>query len=267
MRFLKKFSSTSRDTVPAVEQQPDGRVYAVGDIHGRLDLLEQLLDQIEADIRSRPERKTYIVFLGDFIDRGPDSAGVIEKLRTYEPPFAKPIFIAGNHEEALLRVLAGEKSILRDWLNFGGAECAESYGLNPERLERTPSAVVLEKLREAVPNAHVDFLEDLADTFRFGSYLFVHAGIRPGIELFHQDQFDLRWIREPFLSHEEDHGMMVIHGHTIVDEVDERPNRICIDTGAYRTGVLTAVGIEDGDRWYLRATGTKDGRPDKVSEQ
>lgn len=256
MRFLKNFSNTARDIAqPSPAAGPaDSRLYAVGDIHGRRDLLEQLLDAIEADVSSRPPRKTYIVFLGDFIDRGPDSAGVIETLRTYSPSFAKPIFIAGNHEEVFFRILGGEQGVLRDWLNFGGAECAQSYGLDPKRLERLEPAAAIEQLRKAVPESHVEFFDGLADTFRFGSYLFVHAGIRPGVELFEQDQFDLRWIREPFLSHGQEHGMIVVHGHTIVSEVDERANRICIDTGAYRTGRLTALGIEGTDRWYLSAT-------------
>jgi len=265
MRFLKKLSNTSKPGNRPAGGQPGCRAYAVGDVHGRLDLLEQLLEMIEADAVKRPERKTYIVFLGDFIDRGPASAGVVEKLRTYSPSFAKPIFIAGNHEEVFLRVLGGEDRILRDWLNFGGAECVQSYGIDPEKLGRLEPAAAIKRLREAMPKAHVEFLESLADTFRFGSYLFVHAGIRPGIELMHQDQFDLRWIREPFLSDEEEHGMIVVHGHTIVPDVEERANRICIDTGAYRTGVLTAIGLEEAERWYLSATGKKEPRGSEVA--
>lgn len=253
MRFLRKLPGISRTGALPPAGPPGRRAYAVGDIHGRLDLLEQLLDTIEADASKLPGCKTYIVFLGDFIDRGPESAGVLERLRTYAPAFAQPVFIAGNHEEVFLRVLGGDEKVFGDWLNFGGAECVRSYGLDPEQLSRQERATAIARLRAAVPETHVEFLNGLADSFSFGSYLFVHAGIRPGIELAEQDQFDLRWIREPFLSHEDEHGVVVVHGHTIVAEVEDRGNRICIDTGAYDTGVLTAVGIEETQRWYLRA--------------
>lgn len=230
----------------------------MGDIHGRIDLLDQMLALIEADCASRSPKETYIVFLGDLIDRGPDSAAVVERLRTYAPEFAKPIFIAGNHEEVYLRILGGEIEILPDWLQFGGGECIQSYGLDPAALGRMEPGSALEKLKAAVPQAHIDFVESFCDTFRFGDYLFVHAGIRPGIDLVEQDPFDLRWIREPFLSGKEEHGLLVVHGHTIVAAVDERPNRIGIDTGAYRSGVLTVLAVEDGERRYLATAADAD---------
>ncbi|HWT13573.1 MAG TPA: metallophosphoesterase family protein [Allosphingosinicella sp.] len=236
---------------PAPRGKDGARAYAVGDIHGCLDLLDALLARIEEDSASRPPRKTFVVFLGDLIDRGPASAGVVERLLNYRPAFATPVFLAGNHEEILLRVLGGEPEILADWLKFGGAECVESYGVDAGALKRMEPAAAVELLRTRMPRAHLDFLDGFADTFRFGDYLFVHAGIRPGIDLAHQDQFDLRWIREPFLSDDEQHGLVVVHGHTIVDEVEERANRIGVDTGAYRNGVLTALAIEDDRRWYL----------------
>jgi serine/threonine protein phosphatase 1 len=234
------------------------RAYAVGDIHGRLDLLELLLAEIAEDARARPSKRTYIIFLGDLIDRGPDSAGVVERLRNYRPDFATPIFLAGNHEEVMLRVLRGEPDILSDWLKFGGAECLASYGIDAGTLKRMAPDNAAELLQSKVPSTHIDFLEGFADTFRFGDYLFVHAGIRPGIPLAEQDQFDLRWIREPFLSGSHEHGPIVVHGHTIVRQVEERAHRICIDTGAYHSGILTAVGIEDDQRWYLSVTGQPD---------
>ena len=227
------------------------RAYAIGDIHGCLDLLDALLERIEADAAARSPKRTWIVFLGDLIDRGPDSAGVIERLRDYRPDFATPVFLAGNHEEVLLRTLGGEPEILADWLKFGGAECVASYGLDADSLKRMQPAEAAAKIRERIPAAHHEFLESFADTFRFGDYLFVHAGIRPGVELEQQDQFDLRWIREPFLSDEEEHGVVVVHGHTIANRVEERRNRIGLDTGAYQSGVLTAMGVEDDERWFL----------------
>jgi serine/threonine protein phosphatase 1 len=227
------------------------RAYAVGDIHGRLDLLERILALIERDIASRPPRKNYVVFLGDLIDRGPESAGVVERLRGWRPSFARPVFLAGNHEEVLLRIVGGDASVVADWLRFGGAECAASYGIDVDFLRRAEDCEAQRRVRESIPRAHVEFIESFADTFRFGDYLFVHAGIRPGVAVEDQARPDLRWIREPFLSDAKEHGVVVVHGHTIVAEVDERPNRIAIDTGAYQSGVLTALAIEDGERWRL----------------
>ena len=227
------------------------RAYAVGDIHGRLDLLNLLIEKIERDIEARPPVKTFIIFLGDLVDRGPDSAGVVERLRTYKPAGATAIFLGGNHEEVLLRILAGDRGILPSWLKFGGAECAESYGMDPVALRRLDEDSAIALLQAKIPRAHREFLEGFADTFRFGDYLYVHAGIRPGIGLDEQDRSDLRWIREPFLGDAKEHGFVVVHGHTIVPRVEERRNRIAIDTGAYHSGVLTALAVEDDQRWYL----------------
>ena len=231
------------------------RAYAIGDVHGRLDLLEDVLAKIAADSRARRPARTTIVFLGDLIDRGPQSAQVVERLRTYQPGFAKLVFLMGNHEEVLLRIMAGETDIVPDWLRFGGAECAQSYGLDPVDLETREPAAALRLLRGAIPKEHLKFLSSFADTASFGKYLFVHAGIRPGVPLSQQSAPDLRWIREPFLDDGSDHGRIVIHGHTISEEVDERSNRIGLDTGAYWTGVLTAVGLEEDERWFLQTAG------------
>jgi serine/threonine protein phosphatase 1 len=227
------------------------RAYVVGDIHGHLDLLDRLLTKIHRDLDDRPARKTLLVFVGDLIDRGPSSAQVIERLRTYRWPGVQPIFLLGNHEEVLLRILGGDTSPIASWLKFGGAQCIASYGADPEELARSSDAAVLNTVRRAIPKAHVEFLKSFADTCRFGDYLFVHAGIRPGVELDLQSQSDLRWIRAPFLSDDSDHGFVVVHGHTITKGVDECANRIGIDTGAYRTGVLTAIAIEGEKRWFL----------------
>jgi serine/threonine protein phosphatase 1 len=233
------------------------RAYAVGDIHGRLDLLDDLLRRIEADNAKRPPARVAIIFLGDLIDRGPQSAQVVERLRRYRPTFAKTVFLMGNHEEVLLRILSGETGILADWLRFGGAECARSYGMDPEKMETGGGTSAVKRLLEAIPKEHAMFLESFVDTASFGKYLFVHAGIRPGVPLSHQQPQDLRWIRLPFLDDETDHGYVVVHGHTITEAVDERKNRIGLDTGAYRTGVLTALGLEANERWFLQ-TGTSD---------
>lgn len=252
MNIFRKLSRrlVATDTKTA-RGKAGARAYAVGDIHGRLDLLNALLARIEADIAERPKVNSFIVFLGDLVDRGPDSAGVVERLRTYRADGARAVFLAGNHEEILLRLLAGEAGILKSWLKFGGAECAQSYGIDVEELKRLDERSALDMIARNVPKAHREFLNSFGDTFRFGDYLFVHAGIRPGLPLDEQERGDLRWIRDPFLSDEKEHGFVVVHGHTIVPEVEERRNRIGIDTGAYRSGILTALAIEDDQRWYL----------------
>jgi serine/threonine protein phosphatase 1 len=227
------------------------RAYGVGDVHGRLDLLDQLLAKIEADIAARAPSQNLVVFLGDLIDRGPQSAEVVERLRTWQPRDAKAVFLCGNHEEVMLRVLTAEPAILSDWLRFGGSECLASYGLSPTSIKNKSEPEALAAIRAAVPTEHKAFLETFADTFRFGDYLFVHAGIRPGIEVAAQTEQDLRWIRDPFLDDPSDHGFVVVHGHTISEEVDERANRIGVDTGAYRTGLLTALAIEGDLRWHI----------------
>lgn len=244
------------------------RAYAVGDVHGRLDLLDQMLSMVEADVRGRPGAKTVIVFLGDLVDRGPDSAQVVERLRLYSPAHADTIFLMGNHEEVMLRVLDGDGPLLRDWMKFGGAECVRSYGIDPAELIRLDTDRALATLKNAIPDAHVDFLRSFGDTLSFGSYLLVHAGIRPGVTLSEQAQTDLRWIRQPFLDDPRDHGFVVVHGHTITPQVEQCGNRIALDTGAYKSGVLTALGIEGARRWLLQTDGDTIARSelDRVSK-
>jgi len=221
-------------------------------VHGRLDLLEQLLSEIERDRSERPTPKTLLVFLGDLIDRGPHSAQVIERLRTYSSDDARTVFLLGNHEEVLLRILDGDTSLIPSWLQFGGRQCLQSYGADSRRIALETDEKALEIIRGVIPEAHVAFLNSFIDSCRFGDYLFVHAGIRPGVAIDDQQQSDLRWIREPFLFDDTDHGCVVVHGHTICDEVEERPNRIGVDTGAYRTGILTALVVEGNERRYLQ---------------
>lgn len=229
------------------------RAYAIGDVHGRLDLLDGLLQQIEADHRARGGSATsLLIFLGDLIDRGPHSREVVERVRSGALPGFRSYALLGNHEEVLLRLLDGEEGLLREWLGFGGVECLASYGLDGGALLAMPEHSAVQKVRQVIPAEHQSFLREMGDTFRFGDYLLVHAGIRPGIPLQDQAPVDLRWIRQPFLSDRRDHGMMIVHGHTISPMVDERPNRIGIDTGAYRHGVLTALAIEGSERWVLQ---------------
>lgn len=229
----------------------DWRAYVIGDVHGRLDLLELLLAKIHAELERDGTRKALLVFVGDLIDRGPASAQVVERLRTYRRDGVRTMFLLGNHEEVLLRILSGESELIDKWRTFGGGECLRSYSVEPQRFAGRSEVEALEIVRQAIPDEHRHFLADFVDTCRFGDYLFVHAGIRPGVEIERQRQSDLRWIREPFLLDDSDHGVVVVHGHTISAEVQVRKNRIGIDTGAYRTGVLTALAIDGQESWCL----------------
>jgi serine/threonine protein phosphatase 1 len=163
------------------------------------------------------------------------------------------VALCGNHEEVLRRLLEGEQGLLEQWLHFGGDSCVRSYGANPAELRSLSEGEALRRLRELIPAGHWHFMADMADTFRFGDYLFVHAGLRPGVPLDDQTPRDLRWIREAFLDDPRDHGMVVVHGHTISETAEQRPNRIGIDTGAYHSGVLTALGVDHTGHWLLQS--------------
>lgn len=230
---------------------PNTRAYAIGDVHGRLDLLKRLLAKIEQDRRQRPCDRDYIIFLGDLIDRGPNSREVIDYLIEIRGTLPRPIFLAGNHEEMLLRILDKDGAQLPEWMNFGGKECVESYGLNASALLKLDTARAQAAIRAAIPAQHLAFIADFPDSFLLGDYLFVHAGIRPGIALEEQVIADLHWIREDFLTSPARFPFMVVHGHTISRGPDEQSNRIGIDTGAYLTGVLTALCVIDTERYYL----------------
>ncbi|RIJ29210.1 metallophosphoesterase family protein [Henriciella algicola] len=241
--FSRPGKSTSEPK--AASTPPGKRAYAIGDIHGRLDLLEQLLARIEEDLSKRPPKQTHLVFLGDLIDRGPQSKGVIELLIDYRPADLKCHFLMGNHEDALLRALKGERKQLREWLHHGGDTTAESYGVDIAYVQTLGEEALEHALLSAIPNSHIRFLSGFLDSVEFGDYLLVHAGIRPGLSIAEQSSTDMRWIRREFLDSEADHGKVIVHGHTVEDEITHRPNRIGLDTGAYKTGVLSAVRLED----------------------
>jgi serine/threonine protein phosphatase 1 len=234
-------------------QLPVGeRIYAIGDIHGRLDLLDLLLGQIANDNAKRAPAKTRYVFLGDLADRGIESKGVIERLMWMRDHRPGCVFLAGNHEELLIRVWEGDRPLAATFHRAGGRETLMSYGVSAEDYDSWDLGQVTEATSRLVPRAHIDFLKSFTDWHRSGDYLFVHAGIRPGIDIEDQDVTDLRWIRGDFVRSDVDHGMLVIHGHTITKDIDERPNRIGIDTGAYESGKLSAIGIEGTERWFLQ---------------
>ena len=240
------------EPAPAAARVPQGtRVYAIGDIHGRLDLLDQLLFRIEADDRTRGGAKSQLVFLGDLVDRGPNSAGVVQRALELKRSGAAVRFLMGNHEEVFLKTLGGSMEALRFFVKIGGRATILSYGFDETEYNRLHFEELLPELIARVPQEHVAFLKSFEDRIAIGDYLFVHAGIRPRVPIEEQTGGDLRWIRSEFLDFRGDHGAVVVHGHTITDEVEERANRIGIDTGAFASGRLTALGLEGGERWYL----------------
>ncbi|MEL7030769.1 MAG: metallophosphoesterase family protein [Pseudomonadota bacterium] len=222
------------------------RAYAIGDVHGCLNETKTLLSKIKAHNDYLHETKTYLIFLGDIIDRGPDSKGVIELLMDLPIDFVTPLFIMGNHEEMAVRGLMGEPHLIRKWLEYGGYAFADSYGVSRAELLGQSDVALEHILRSAVPKSHVEFLSEFLELVVFGDFLFTHAGIRPGIPVDKQDARDLRWIREPFLEYSGDHGFVVVHGHTVSTEVVRKANRIGLDTGAYESGRLSAMYVEDG---------------------
>lgn len=231
---------------------PEGRrVYAIGDIHGRDDLFAELIDRIRKDNASRSPVTVTLILLGDLIDRGPQSAEVVERAIGLHTEFPDTRLLIGNHEECFLAALTGDVRRLRYFMRIGGEATVRSYWGDDTSLTEASFDEVAKRLPALVPAAHVEFLGSGEDVIEIGDYVFVHAGIRPGVPLEKQSLADLRWIRDDFLEDDRDHGVMVVHGHTIRDEVDEWPNRIGIDTGAYNSGKLTAIALEGSDRWYL----------------
>ena len=235
---------------------PDGRrVYAIGDVHGRLDLLNRLLARIEDDAARHAPSAFSLVFLGDYVDRGPHSRGVVERLMA-GPPSTGPLAgaewrcLKGNHEEFLIRFL-DEPMQGGAWCRNGGIETVRSYaGPLPEDMEGDLAALQL-ALSRAMPPSHVRFLARLPLTHREGDYLFVHAGIRPGVALEDQEPSDLLWIRDDFLFDSSPLGVTVVHGHTPGSVPEIRTNRIGIDTGAYYSGTLTALVLDGSDMKFL----------------
>jgi serine/threonine protein phosphatase 1 len=221
------------------------RAYVVGDIHGCLPALDALHGMIRDDLTARPVRSAVLIHLGDYIDQGPDSAGVIARLAASEPIAGLPtINLLGDHERMLLDALDGDRASATDWLWAGGKAALASWGLHPD-LPR-------DDWSSALPAPHIAWLRRLVLSHREGDYLFVHAGIRPGIAVTDQARDDLLTIRQPFLSTEQDFGLVVVHGHSSLPSVSIGPNRIGLDTGAAMGGRLTCAVLED-DRIGLMA--------------
>lgn len=231
---------------------PDGqRVYAIGDIHGRDDLFAQLLAKVEADNAARGEAFTTLILLGDLVDRGPDSASVIERAIGLGAPFDKVVMLIGNHEECFLAALTGDLKRVRYFVRIGGDATIRSYWGDDAAYAAASFEELAQQLPGVVPQSHIDFLSRGEDMVQIGDYVFVHAGVRPGVPLERQKLSDLRWIREDFLEASDSFDGIIVYGHTISETVDEAANRIGIDTGAYMTGRLTALGLEGDNRWFL----------------
>lgn len=240
-----------------VPRLPDGlRIYAIGDVHGRLDLLLALEAMIEADLRAFPVARSVQVMLGDYVDRGPQSSGVIGHLIA-RGRARELVTLRGNHEGYLLD-LAADPSIIVHWCRYGGREALASYGIDVSDLSEEALAAkageIARRFEAALPPEHAAFLAETRLSWRCGDYLFVHAGIRPGTPLEAQTARDMLWIRHGFLESEAEHGVIVVHGHTPGPEPVIRANRICVDTQAFASGVLTCLVIE-GDQRRLMATG------------
>ncbi|WP_156678131.1 metallophosphoesterase family protein [Sphingomonas profundi] len=233
--------------VPAGE-----RIYAIGDIHGRIDLFQALLDQIRRDNEARDPATVRLILLGDIIDRGPASAELVARCRALSERSDRFVVLKGNHEAMMVDALGGNLHALALWLRNGGDAALASWGVDAALIAEGPPHKCIADARAHVPAATIAWLRALPTTLRIGDYLFVHAGIRPGVPLADQTEPDLLWIRREFLDSGADHGLVVVHGHSISARGPElRANRIGIDTGAYRTGSLTALMLEGSDRLLL----------------
>lgn len=256
LRFLRSlFGAAAPAELPAIP--PGERVYAVGDVHGRDDLFAALVAAIERDDADASSATATVILLGDLVDRGPASAGVVRRARVWQRQRNVRILL-GNHEEMFLKSFANAE-IMRHFLRHGGKQTLASYGLDPEAITGSSIEDLQALMQASVPQSERDYIAGFENMIRVGDYVFVHAGIQPDVPLADQTNADLRWIREPFLSHAAPHEAMVVHGHTISEAPEERTNRIGVDTGAYASGRLTALVLEGTRRRYLEAVQQPDG--------
>lgn len=229
------------------------RIYAVGDLHGRVDLFARMLREIRNDGRLRGANSTTrIVLLGDIIDRGPGSRDLLAIVRRFVASDSGVIALRGNHEDMLIRAAKGSAAAQRAWLRNGGAETLTSFGFDPARLRGLDRAGRARAISDAIGPETIEWVTSLPTQFQSGNYFFCHAGVRPGVPLHQQKTSDLLWIGEEFVRSTLDHGAVIVHGHMEARQIEIRPNRINVDTGAYRTGRLSAIGLEGARRWTLK---------------
>lgn len=253
-RLFSLFSQSEVDETPPRGRIPAGmRIYSIGDIHGRVDLLADLLGMIVSDAYDAPNLEKHLIYLGDYVDRGLQSREVIDLMVSDIPAGFEKSFLKGNHEEAMLKFLDGDSDGAM-WLTFGGVSTMASYGVQVHedgpREERLIES--RQRLHEKLPEDHLTFLRLLENSIGFGDYYFVHAGVRPGVPLEAQTPQDQMWIRERFLNSGANHGKIIVHGHTISDSPVVRANRIGIDTGAYASGCLTCLVLEDDEIRFIQ---------------
>lgn len=254
--MLSRFFS-HRAARPASRTPPDCVIWAVGDIHGRSDLADRLLQAIRADLHASSVSRKVVVLLGDYVDRGLDSRGVLDQLcNLAADPGLEVHFIRGNHEDRMEAFLA-DPGVGPSWCDYGGRDTLVSYGITPPAMRNDPEAWVeaSRALGDAMSEHHHAFLRQQEYSVSIGDYFFAHAGARPGVPLINQDPYDLMWIRQPFLDHPAPFEQVVVHGHTPIEAVHSDTRRIGVDTGAYATNVLSAVRLEGETRVVLQATG------------
>ena len=229
----------------------DIRIYVIGDIHGRFDLLEQLQVKIQADANTAGHLKIIQIFLGDYVDRGPASKAVVDFMLRSPPAGWERVCLKGNHETMVLKFLDDE-IFLQKWSRSGGLETLHSYGVGLiEKMRDGDASKIQKKLKKKITKAHRKFFSTLKSSAEFGDYFFAHAGVRPGVRLNAQTEDDLLWIRKEFISSNKDYGKIIVHGHTPVKQPEILPNRINIDTGAWSSGQLTCLVLEGETRRFL----------------
>lgn len=251
----RQFAGIARASSPK-----DTRLFAIGDVHGRWDLLAALIRAIEEISADLPPMPTKFVILGDFIDRGPDSAKVLELLIRACRNHGEFVVLKGNHEASLIAAAQGDGGAQRLWLKHGGLATLKSYGIAPLQLEETRYQFA-ERIRAGIGVETIEWLTDLPAFLSEPPFFFCHAGVRPGRSLHRQEEQDLLWIRSAFMESRRDHGAIIVHGHSVVDDVEVCSNRISLDTGAYYTGVLSAVMLDPKQSFIFRAGKSMSDKP------
>ena len=233
---------------------PETVLYAIGDIHGRCDLLADITAKIAADAAQRRARRRVVIYLGDYVSRGIDSRRVIDMLMQAPPDDCEQVTLRGNHEDLLLRYLDGDMDAGRHWFDYDGQDTLADYGVEiGDRRQRDKASMIMlrDRFEAALPLSHLEFFRSTRTSYPAAGYFFVHGGVRPGVPLELQEPHDCMWIRDAFLNSPAQHGAVVVHGHSISEQPEVRSNRVGIDTGAYRSGVLTCLVIDGTERSFL----------------